>query len=121
MTTGKTIALAIWTFAGKVTSLLFSKPSRFVIAFLPRSNCLLISWLQSLSAEILEPKRRKSVTVSTVSLSICPVVVGLDAVILVFLIFSLKLALSLSSYTLIKRLFSFSLLSPFPIKPLILS
>ena len=57
MTTGKTIALIIWTFVGKVTSLLFSMLSRFVIAFLLRSNCLLISWLQSPSAVILEPRR----------------------------------------------------------------
>ena len=106
----KLIALAKWTFVGRVMSLLFSKLSRFVIAFLSRSNCLLISWLQSLSAVILEPKKRKSVTISTVSLSICCVVMGLDAMILVILIFSLKLALSLSSYTLIKRLFSSSLL-----------
>ena len=56
MTTGKTIALMIWTFAGKVMSLLFNMLSRFVMAFLARSKCLLISWLQSLSAVILEPK-----------------------------------------------------------------
>ena len=62
--TGKTIALAIWTFVGKVVSLLFSTPSRLVIAFVPRSKCLLISWLQSPSAVILEPKKIKSVTVS---------------------------------------------------------
>ena len=65
MTTGKTIPLTIPTFVGKVISLLFNTLSRFVIAFLPRSKCLLISWLQSPSAEILEPKRIKSVTVST--------------------------------------------------------
>ena len=57
MTTGKTIALTIWTFVGKVFSLLFNVPSRFVIAFLPKSKCLLISWLQSLSRVILEPKK----------------------------------------------------------------
>ena len=62
---GKTIALTIWTFVGKVISLLFNTLSRFVIAFLPRSKCLLISWLQSPSAVILEPKKIKSVTVST--------------------------------------------------------
>ena len=67
MTTGKTIALTRWTFAGKVMSLLFNTLSRYVIAFLPRSECLLISWLQSLSAVILEPMKIKSVTVSTVS------------------------------------------------------
>ena len=65
MTTGKTIALNIWTFVGKVMSLFFNILSRFVIAFLPRRKCLLISWLQSLSAGILEPPKRKSVTVST--------------------------------------------------------
>ena len=65
MTTGKTIALTIWTFVGKVMSLLFNMLSRFVIAFLPRSKHLLISWLQSPSAVILEPKKRKFVTVST--------------------------------------------------------
>ena len=80
------------------------------MAFLPRSNRLLISWLQSPSAVILEPKKRKSVTTSTFSPSICHEVMGLDAMILIFLIFSFRLALSLSS-TLIKRLFSSSLLS----------
>ena len=64
MTTGKTIALTIWTFVGKVMSLLFNMLSRFIIAFLPRSKHLLISWLQSPSAVILEPKKIKSVTVS---------------------------------------------------------
>ena len=106
LTTGKTI-----TFVSRVMSLLFITLSRFVIAFLPRSNCLLISWLQSLSAVILEPQKRKSVTTSTFSPSICHAVMGLDATILVFLIFSLKLALSLSSFTLIKRFFSSSSLS----------
>ena len=65
MTTGKTIALTIWTFVSKVVSLLFNMLSWFVIAFLPRSKRLLISWLQSPSAVILEPKNIKSVTVST--------------------------------------------------------
>ena len=65
MTTGKTIALTIWIFVGRVMSLLFNTLSRFVIAFLPRSNHLLISWLQSPSTVILEPKKRKSVTAST--------------------------------------------------------
>ena len=64
MTTGKTIALTRWTFVGKVMPLLFNMPSRFVIGFLPRSKCLLISWLQSSSAVILEPKKIKSVTIS---------------------------------------------------------
>ena len=84
MTTRKTIALTIWTFIGKVMSLLFNMLSRFVIAFLPRSKHLLISLLQSPSAVILEPKKIKSVTVSTVSPSICNEVMGPDAMILVF-------------------------------------
>ena len=63
MTTGKTIALTIWTFVSRVMSLPFDTLSRFAIAFLPRSNHLLIAWLQSLSAVILEPKKRKSVTI----------------------------------------------------------
>ena len=84
MTTGKTIALTKWTFVSKVMSLLFNTLSRLVIAFLPRSKYLLISWLQSPSAVILEPKKIKSVTVSIVSSSICLEVMGLDAMILVF-------------------------------------
>ena len=76
MTTGKTIALTIRTFVGKVMSLLFNMLSRFVIDFLPRSKCLLISWLQSPSAVILEPKKIKSVTVSIVSPSICHEMMG---------------------------------------------
>ena len=92
-------------------SLLFNALSRFIIAFLPRSTCLLISWLQSPSAVILEPKKRKSVTTSTFSSSVCHAVMGLDTMILVFLIFSLKLAHSFSAFTLIKKLFSSSLLS----------
>ena len=83
MTTGKTLALTRWTFVGKEMSLLFNMLSRLVITFLPRSKCLLISWLQSPSAVILEPKK-KSVTVSTVSLSICHEVMGLDTMIFVF-------------------------------------
>ena len=71
MTTGKTIALTIWTFVDKVTSLLFNTLSGFVIAFLPRCNHLLISWLQSPSAVILELQRRKSVTTFTFSPSVC--------------------------------------------------
>ena len=87
MTTGKTIVLTIWTkvYFGKVMSLLFNTLYRFVIAFLPRSKHLLISWLQSPSAVILEPKKRKSVTVSIVSPSICREVMGPDAMIFVFL------------------------------------
>ena len=84
MTTGKTIALTRWTFVGKVTSLLSNMLSRLVIAFLPRSKCLLISWLQSPSAVILEPPKIKSLTVSIVSPSICHDVMGPDAMILVF-------------------------------------
>ena len=79
MTTGKTIALARRTFVDKVMSLLFNMLSRLVITFLPRSKPLLISWLQSPSAVILEPRKIKSVTVSTVSPSICHEVLGLDA------------------------------------------
>ena len=71
MTTGKTIALTRWIFVGKVISLLFNMLSRLVIAFLPRSKCLLISWLQSPSAVTLKPKKIKSVTVSILSPSIC--------------------------------------------------
>ena len=67
MTTGKTIVLTIWTFVGKMMSLLFNILSRLVTAFLPRSKRLLISWLQSLSAVILEPKKIKSATVSIFS------------------------------------------------------
>ena len=111
MTTGKTIALTKWTFVGKVMSLLFNMLSRFVIAFLPRGKHLLISWLQSLPTVILEPKKRKSVTASTFSPSICYEVMGLDAMILVFLMLCLKPAFSLSSIILIKRLFSSSSLS----------
>ena len=84
MTTGKTIALTRWTFVDKVMSLLLNMLSRLVITFLPRSKCLLISWLQSPSAVILEPKKIKSDTVSTVSPSICHEVMGPDAMILVF-------------------------------------
>ena len=84
ITTGKTICLTRQTFVGKVMSLHFDMLSRLVIAFLPRSKHLFISWLQSPSAMILEPKKIKSVTVSTVSQSICHEVMGPDAMILVF-------------------------------------
>ena len=84
MTTGKTIALTLQIFVGKMTSLLFNTLSRFVIAFLSRSKRLLISWLQSLSVVILEPKEIKSLTVSISSPPICHEVMGLDAMILVF-------------------------------------
>ena len=111
MTTGKTIALTRQTVVGKVMSLLFDMLSRFVIAFLPRSKCLLISWLQSLLAVILKPKKMKMFTVSIVSPSICHEVTGQGAMVLVFWILSFKPAFSLSSFTFIKRLFSSSLLS----------
>ena len=84
MTTGKTIALTRRTFVGKVISLLLNMLSRLIITFLPRSNCLLISWLQSPSAVILEPKKIKSDTVSIVSPSISHEVMGPDAMIFVF-------------------------------------
>ena len=84
------IDLAIWIFVGKVMSLLFNKLSRFVIAFLPRSKRLLISWLQLLSAVILEPRNIKSVTISNVFPSICHEVMGLDAMILVCGMISFK-------------------------------
>ena len=84
MTTGKTIALTRWTFIGKVMSLLLNILSRLVITFLPRSKCLLISWLQSPSAVILEPPKIKSDNVSTVTPSISYEVTGPDAMIFVF-------------------------------------
>ena len=84
MTTGKTIVLTRKTFVRKVMFLVFKMLPKFVIAFLPRSKCLLLSWLQSASAVILEPKKIKSVTVSTVSASIFHEVMGLDAIIFVF-------------------------------------
>ena len=80
MTTGKTVVLARWTFVGKVMSLLFKMPSRLVITFLPRSKRLLISWLQSPSAVILESPKIKPLTVSIVSPPICHEVMGLDAI-----------------------------------------
>ena len=84
MTTGKTIALTRRTFAGKIMSLLFNILSGLIITFLPRSKHLLISWLQSPSAVILEPRKIKSYTVSTVSPSIPHEVMGPDTMILVF-------------------------------------
>ena len=92
----KTIALIIQTFVGKVMSLLLNMLSRLVIAFLPRSKCLLISWLHSPPAVILESKKIKSVTVSIVSPSICHEVMRPDAMILVFWMLSFKPAFSLS-------------------------
>ena len=90
MTTGKTIALTRWTFVGKVMSLLLNMLSRLVITFLPRSKYLLISWLQSPSAVILEPNKIKSDTVSTVSPSISHEVMGPDAMIFVFWMLSFR-------------------------------
>ena len=84
MTTGKSIALTRQTLVGKVMSLLFNMLSSFAIAFLPRNKHLLISWLQSPSSVILEPKKIKSVTVSIVSPSICHEVMGLDPMVFVF-------------------------------------
>ena len=110
-TTGKTIALTRSTFVGKVMSLLFNMLYRLVTAFLPRSKHLLISWLQSPSAVILEPRKIKSITVAIVSPTIRHEVMGLDAMIFIFWMLSFKPAFSLSSFTFIKRLFSSSLLS----------
>ena len=97
MIAGKTIALTMRTFVGEVMSLLFNMLSRLVIAFLSRSKCLLISWLQSPSAVILEPKKIKSVTISIVSPSICHGVTRPGVVILVLRLLSFKPAFSLSS------------------------
>jgi len=107
----KTIALTIRTFVGKIMSLLFNMLSRLVITFLPRSKRLLISWLQSPFAVILEPRKIKSDTVSTVSPSVSHEVVGPDATIFVFWMLSFKPTFSLSTFTFIKRLFSSSSLS----------
>ena len=111
MTTGKTIALSIRTFIVKVMSLLLNMLSRMVIAFLPRSKHLLISWLQSPSTVIFKHKKIKSVTVSTISPSICHEVMGSNAKIFIFWMLSFKAAFSLFSFTFIKRLFCISLLS----------
>ena len=110
MTTGKAIALTRWTFAGKAMSLLFSTLSRFVIIFLPRSEHLLIPWLHLLSAEILELKKIKYVTLS-------PLLFAMKwwnqmpSMIFIFWMFSFKPAFSTSTFTFIKRLFSSSSLS----------
>ena len=108
MTTGKTIALTIQTFVSKVMSLCFNMLSRFFIAFLPRNKSLLFSLLQSLSAVILEAKKRKSVTASIFSPSIYHEVMESDAMIFVFWMLSFKSVFPVSSLTLIKRLFSSS-------------
>ena len=94
------------TFVSKVISLLFNMLSRFVIAFLPRRKLFIIVWLQSLSAVILKPKKIKSATFPTFFPSICQEIMGLDVMILVFWMLSFKSAFTLSSFTLIKRLFS---------------
>ena len=107
----KIIALTRWTFVSRIMSLLSNMLSRFVIVFLPRSKHLLISWLQSPSTVILEPKEIKSVIISTAYPSIHREVMGPDAMILFFSTLSFKPAFSLFSLTLIKRLFSSSLLS----------
>ena len=107
----KTITLITQTFVGKVMSLLFNMLSRSVLPFLPRSKCLLISWLQSPLSMILEPKKIKSVIVSTFYPSICHEMMGLDALVLIFGMLNCKPEFSLSSFTLIKRLFSSSSLS----------
>ena len=106
MTTGKIIALTRQTFVGEVISLLFNMLSRFVIGFLPRSKSLLISWLQSPSAVILEPKKIKSVTVFIFLPYICHEVMELDAIILVFWMLSFKPAFALSSLIFFKRFYS---------------
>ena len=107
MTTGKTIALTIWTFVDRIMSLLFNTLSMFPIRFLPRSNHLQVSWVQSQSAVILEPQKREYVS-TTFFPSICHAIMEADAMILVFLIFNLKLDLSFSLFTFIKRFFSSS-------------
>ena len=107
MTTRKTIALPVRTFVSKVMSL----PYRFVITFLPRSKCLLISWLQSSSTVILESKKIKSVTASTISPSVYHEVVRPNGNIFIFWMLNFKPASSFSSFTHIKRLFSSSSLS----------
>ena len=107
MTTGKTIALTRRIFVGKVKSLLLNIVFSLVITFLRRIKCLLISWLQSPSAVILEPPK-KSDTVSTVYPSISHEVMGPDAMIFVFWMLSIKPTFSLSSFTFIKRLLSSS-------------
>ena len=111
MPTGKRIALTSRIFGGKVMPLLFNMLSSLVITLLPRSKCLLISWLQSPSAVILEPQKIKSVTLSIVSSPIYQKVMGLNAIIFIFWMLSFKPAISLSSFTFIKRLYSSSSLS----------
>ena len=109
----KNHSLTIRTSVRKVMSLLFNMLSRLVIAFLPRSKCLLISWVQSPSAVIFEPPKIKSLTVSIISPSICHDMMEPDAMISVFWMLSFKPAFSLSFFTLIKRFFSSSSHSAF--------
>ena len=111
LTTGKTIAWKRWSFVGKVMSLLFNMMHRLVTAFPPRSKCLLISWLQSPSAMILEPKKIKSLTVSIVSPYICNEVMELLTLILVFYMLSFKQTFLFYSFTFNKWVISSSLLS----------
>ena len=111
MTTGKTIVLTRQALVSKAMSLLFNMLSRLAIAFIPKSQHLLISWLQSPSAVILEPPKIKSVTVSIVYTLMCHEMMGLDATTFVFWMFTFKPAFSLSSFTFIKRLFNYSSLS----------
>ena len=112
MTTGKTIVLTIQTFVSRVVSLLLYLVHCLGLSQLSsQGTSVLISWFQSLSTVIWEPKKIRSLTTSTVSPSVCFEVMGLDAIILVFSMLSFKPAFSLSSYTFIKTLFSFSLLS----------
>ena len=106
---GKTRILTRWTFVGKVMSLLFIMLSKLIIVFLSRSKCLLISWLQSPSAVILEPKKIKSITVCIFSSSICHEVMGSDVLIFVFWMLSFKPAFSLLFH--FKRLFNSSSVS----------
>ena len=108
MTTGKTIALTRWTFVGKIMSLLFNMLSRLIITLLPRSKLLLISWLQSPSAVILEPKVSHCFHCLPIYL---PLSDETNALFLVFWMLSFKPTFSLSSFTFIKRLFSSSSLS----------
>ena len=111
MTTGKTIALTMWTFVSKAMSLLFNMLSRLVRALLPRSKHLLTSWLQPPFTVILKPKKIKSVTFSIVSPSVCHEMMELDAMMLVFWMLSFKPTFSFCFYTFFKRLFSSSSLS----------
>ena len=108
MITGETIALTRWMFISKVMFLLLNMLLRLLIAFLPRSKSLLISWLQSPSILIWSTPQIKSVTVSSVSPSFCYEVMGPDAMILVFGVLTFKPTFSLTSFTFIKRHFRFS-------------